>query len=129
MTSQSDSIVSLLSKLARDFVTLGKQEAQLAGIEVKKKLIGLAIGVVALIIIALIGVAILATLTATLILAFTLIVPPWLAALIVTGIYLLLAIILAIVAKINISRAIPPVPQQTLTTIKENVAWAKRLLK
>ena len=125
----AEPIAPLLIKLARDFAKLAGQEAALAGVEIKKKAIGLAIGIALLVVAAFLGIAILATLTACLILAFALIVAPWLAALIVTGIYALVALILALVAKSQISRAIPPVPTQTIATVKENIAWAKRLIK
>ena len=121
-------IVPLVMRLLRDIVKLARAELELAGIEIKKKSIALAIGIVALAVVAMLGIAILATLTATLILAFSLIVAPWLAALIVTGIYVLVALIFLLVARANIVRAIPPVPTQTIATVKENIAWAKRLM-
>ncbi len=124
---QTEALVPLLVRIAKDFAQLAKQELALAGVEIKKKGISLAIGIGLLLVVAFLGIAILATLTATLILAFTLVVAPWLAALIVTGIYVLVALILALFAKSAISRAIPPIPTQTIATIKENIAWAKRL--
>jgi hypothetical protein len=126
---EAEPIAPLLSKLVRDFAKLAGQEAALAGAEMKKKAIALVIGIALLILAALLGVAILATLTATLILAFALIVAPWLAALIVTGIYALVALILALVAKAQFSRALPPIPSQTIASVKENLAWASRLIK
>jgi len=124
---QTEALVPLLIRIVKDFAQLAKQELALAGVEIKKKGISLAIGIGLLLVVAFLGIAILATLTATLILAFALLVAPWLAALIVTGIYVLVALILALLAKSAISRAIPPIPTQTIATIKENIAWAKRL--
>ena len=121
-------IVPLLLRLVRDILKLARQELALAGVEIKQKSIALVIGIVALLIVAFLGIAILATLTTTLILAFCLIVAPWLAALIVTGIYALLALVLLLVARSNIVKAIPPVPAKTIATVKENIAWAKRLM-
>jgi hypothetical protein len=126
---QAEPIAPLLVRLAREFGKLAGLEAALAGAEIKKKATALIIGIVLLVVAALLGIAILATLTATLILAFALIVAPWLAALIVTGIYALVALILALIAKSQLSRALPPVPTKTIASIKENLAWASRLIK
>ncbi len=121
-------IVPLLVRIFRDVLKLARQELALAGVELKQKSIALVIGLAALFAVALLGVAILATLTATLILAFCLIVAPWLAALIVTGIYALAALVFSLVARANIVRALPPIPTKTIATVKENIAWAKRLM-
>ncbi len=125
---EGEAIGPLLGRLFRDILKLGQEEAALAVLETKRKVLGLIIGIVLLVVVAFLGIAILATLTATLILVFALVVAPWLAALIVTGIYALVALVLVLVARANIMRAIPPVPTQTIATIKENIAWAKRLM-
>jgi len=49
----------------------------------------------------------------------------WLAALIVTVVYLLIAAGLAMVGRGRLRKASPPVPEQTIETVKEDVRWAK----
>ncbi len=68
------------------------------------------------------------TLSACLIAALALAMDVWLAALIVTAIYAALAGVLALVGKKRVSEATPPVPEQTVETVKEDVEWAKTQL-
>jgi hypothetical protein len=49
----------------------------------------------------------------------------WIAALIVTVVYGAIAGVLALQAKNRVAEATPPVPQQTVETVKEDVQWAK----
>jgi MFS family permease len=49
----------------------------------------------------------------------------WLAALIVAVVYGAIAAVLAMRGKQEIQQAAPPVPEQTVDSVKEDVAWAK----
>ena len=49
----------------------------------------------------------------------------WLAALIVAVVYAAIAAVLALMGKKKVQEAIPPVPEQTVETLKEDVEWAK----
>ena len=49
----------------------------------------------------------------------------WLAALIVTAVYAVVAGVLALRGRERIQQATPPVPEQTIETVKEDVQWAK----
>ena len=49
----------------------------------------------------------------------------WLAALIVAVVYGAVAAVLALRGKQEIQQAAPPVPEQTVDSVKEDVAWAK----
>jgi MFS family permease len=49
----------------------------------------------------------------------------WLAALIVAVVYGAIAAVLALRGKQEIQQAAPPVPEQTVDSVKEDVAWAK----
>lgn len=64
-------------------------------------------------------------LTAAAILALSLAVASWLAALIVGVVLLALAGIAALAGKKQVERATPPMPQQTVETVKEDVRWAR----
>jgi hypothetical protein len=64
-------------------------------------------------------------LTAAIILVLATFLPEWVAALIVAVVYGAVAAVLALRGKQEIKRAAPPVPEQTIETTKEDVAWAK----
>ena len=55
-----------------------------------------------------------------------LLVPTWLAALIVL---LVFAVLAALFGFIGVRRVRSPVPEETIASVKEDLAWAKRLLR
>jgi hypothetical protein len=67
----------------------------------------------------------LGALTACLILLLALAIPAWVAALIVAAIWGVLAGVLAMQGRDRIKRGTPPVPEQTIETVKEDVQWLK----
>ncbi len=75
------------------------------------------------------GLVALLTLTAAIVLALATAVKPWLAALIVTGFYLLLAGVLALVGKARLAKATPLAPTQAIKSVKEDIAWLKTRAK
>jgi MFS family permease len=119
------SIGELFSKLSNETSTLIRQEMALARAEMTEKgkeagkgagLFGGA-GVV--------GLLAAGALTAAIILVLATFLPEWVAALIVAVVYGAVAAVLALRGKQEIKRAAPPVPEQTIETTKEDVAWAK----
>ena len=76
----------------------------------------------------LVGALALATLTTCFIALLATAMVVWLAALIVTIVYGLVAGTLALIGKNRVSEATPPVPEQTVETVKEDVQWAKTQL-
>ena len=120
-------LAQLLRRLAREVVELLGENLELAKAEMAAKLRFAAIAVACLILALLLSVAVLATLTACLVLALALVVPPWLAALIVTAAYLLVTIAALVLARANIVRAFPPAPSEAIRQFKENLQWAKVL--
>lgn len=115
----------LLTRLANDTRTLVQQEMALARVELTEK--GKRAGVGAGFIGAGTVIALLAAgaLTAFLILALDEFMPSWLAALIVAVVFGAIAAFLAIRGKEKVQEALPPTPEQTVETIKEDVEWAK----
>jgi len=118
-------IGELLGRLAQDTSTLVHQELELAKVELTQKgkaagkgagILGGA-GVAALLA--------LGTLTAFLVLVLDKAMPAWLAALIVGILWLAVAGALASMGKKQLAEASPPVPKQTIETLKEDVEWAK----
>jgi MFS family permease len=67
-----------------------------------------------------------ATLTACFVAALETAVPLWLAALIVAAVYGAIAGVLALTGKKKVQEATPPVPERTVDTVKEDVAWTKQ---
>lgn len=64
-------------------------------------------------------------LTATAIIALDLVMATWLAALIVTVVLFAIAGIAALAGQRQLRRATPPMPEQTVETVKEDVRWAR----
>jgi uncharacterized membrane protein YqjE len=115
----------LVKELASQTSTLVRQELDLAKAEMTQK--GKEAGAAGAIfgaagVVALLG---LIALTLMFIAALATGMHVWLAALIVTVAYLLVAGGLAVTGRSRLRRAGPPVPQETIETVKEDVRWAK----
>jgi MFS family permease len=65
-------------------------------------------------------------LTAAFIAAVDLAVPFWAAALVVAAAYGAIAGILALIGKNKVQAATPPVPEEAVETVKEDLAWTKQ---
>jgi uncharacterized membrane protein YqjE len=119
------SIGDLLKRLSQETSTLVRQELELAKAEATEKgkqagkgagMLGGA-GVASLLA--------LGTLTATVVLLLNHAMADWLAALIVTLVWGAIAGVLALRGRDRLKDAGPPVPEQTVQTVKEDVRWAK----
>jgi uncharacterized membrane protein YqjE len=64
-------------------------------------------------------------LTACLILALDTAMPTWLAALIVAVVYGAVGGVLALTGKRKVQEATPPIPEETVQSVKEDVQWLK----
>ncbi len=117
-------IGELVKELASQTSTLVRQEIQLAQAEVtqKGKLAGKGAGMLAGA--AVVALLALGALTAFLIIVLDSFLPLWLAALIVTLLWLAIAAVLGLAGKNAIQKATPPAPQ-TVETVKEDIQWAK----
>lgn len=119
------SMAELLKRLGQDVGTLVRQEAELAKAEVGQKVKaagasgGMFLGAYTL------GMLAAGALTACLILALALVIDAWAAALIVGVIYAVIASVLALRGRDRLREAAPPVPEQTVETVKEDLRWAK----
>jgi uncharacterized membrane protein YqjE len=123
------SLGELLKQLSQETTQLVHQELELAKAELQEKGrqagagAGMFGGAGAL------GLAALGALTACFILALDLIMPAWLAALIVAVVYGIIAFVLLKQGQAKIKQATPPVPEQTIETVKEDVEWAKTQMR
>jgi hypothetical protein len=122
---RSESTAELVKDLSREVSELVRQEIALARAEMMQKgrKAGRGAGMLS-------GAAVLALAAvggsmATLILLLDLVMPAWLAALIVTAAYAAVAAVLGLRGKEEISEAGPPAPEQTVESVKEDVQWAK----
>ncbi len=124
-----ESIGELFKRFTSDMALLVRQEFELFRVEMteKGKRVGAQVGQSAgmLSAAAICGLFALATLTTTVILLLALVMPAWVAALIVTVVYGIAAAVMAIAGKRKIDEVQAPVPTQTIETVKEDVEWAK----
>ena len=122
---REQSMGELFKHLSDDLSTLVRQELRLAQAEMTQKGKQAGVGAGMFGGAGLMGVMALGTLSACLIAALSEALHVWLAALIVTVVYAAVAGILALQGKDRIQKATPPVPEQTVETVKEDVQWAK----
>jgi putative superfamily III holin-X len=115
----------LVKQLAGQTSTLVRQEIDLAKAEMSQKASTAGKGAGLLGGAAVVGLLAAGSLTACLILALGEVIPDWLAALIVALVMGAVAAVLAIQGRNRIRAATPPVPEQTVETVKEDVEWAK----
>lgn len=117
-------IGELVKDLASQTSTLVRQEIKLAQAEVteKGKLAGRGVGMLAGAAVA--ALIMLGTLSACLVAALDAALPLWLAALIVTLVWGVVAAALAQAGRKALQAATPPAPQ-TVETVKEDIQWAK----
>jgi len=122
--AQDRGLGELVKDLASQTSTLVRQEIRLAQAEVTQrgKLAGKGAGMLAGGAVA--GLLGLGALTALLVIALDGALPLWLAALIVTVLWLVVAGVLAQAGKKALKDSTPPAPQ-TVETVKEDIQWAK----
>ena len=115
------SIVRNVQEIVRSEVRLAKTEIREEAVKAKSASVFLGAGVVT---------AIFATLflLLTILLALTLVMPSWAAALIV-GAALVIAASMMLVGGIRRFKRIHPTPERTVESLKENVVWAKQQAK
>jgi hypothetical protein len=118
----------LLGELSSQTTQLVRDEIELARVEMtdKAKEAGTGIGIIA----AGGAVALLAlgVLTAFFVLVLDEVMQTWLAALIVFAVYAAIATVLFFIGRARLRQASPPVPEETVETLREDVRWAKRQL-
>jgi hypothetical protein len=119
----------LLKQLSEETTRLVRQELELAKAELtqKGKQAGAGAGLFGAA--GAIGFLALAALTTCFILALNAVMPAWLAALLVAVVYGVVAAVLAMRGRAKVKQATPPVPEQTIETVKEDVEWAKTQMR
>lgn len=119
----------LVKQLADQSSTLVRQEIELAKAELsaKGKVAGEGAGIFGGA--AVVGLLALGTLTALVLSLLDKAMDFALAALIVTLVYGAIAALLALKGRERVKRGMPPAPEQTIETVKEDVQWAKSQAK
>jgi uncharacterized membrane protein YqjE len=122
---REQSVGDLLKQLSQETSTLVRQEMALARAELteKGKRAGVGAGMLGGASVA--ALLTLGTLTACIILVLSEWMDAWLAALILTVVWAVIAGVLALQGRNKVQEASPPVPEQTVETLKEDVEWAK----
>jgi membrane protein len=123
--AQNASMAELVKQLSEQTSRLARQEVELAKAELafKGKRAGIGLGMFggagAFVLYAL------GALVAAAILGLSTAVKPWLAALIIGAVLLLMAGIAALVGKNKVQQAVPPLPEETTESVKTDVEVAK----
>jgi hypothetical protein len=122
-------VAELLGQLSEQTAALVRHELDLARAELttKGKQAGIGAGMFGGA--GLFGLYALGALTACLILALATAMDGWLAALIVAAVYGAIAGVLALTGKNRVKQGVPPVPEQTVETVREDVEETRRRVK
>jgi hypothetical protein len=116
----------LMRDLSTQVSTLVRQELELAKVELTAKGKQASIGAGMFGGAGLLGLYGVGAIVAAAILGLATAVAPWLAAIIVAVVLFAVAGVLALMGKSRAKRAVPPVPEQTVETIKEDVRFTKQ---
>jgi hypothetical protein len=128
-TTSDSSVADLLKQLSDQTAALVRAELDLARAEltVKGKQAGIGAGMFGAA--GLMGLYALGALTAAIVLALSLAMTGWLAALIVAAVYGAVAGALALSGKTRVQAGVPPTPEQTVETVKQDVDVVKQRAK
>ena len=119
----------LVKQLAEETSALVRSELELARAEMTQKGKRAGIGLGELGGAGIVALYALGALTACFIAALALAMPVWLAALIVAVVYGIIAGVLALIGRRQLQQSLPPTPERTQRTIKEDVDWVKNQTK
>jgi uncharacterized membrane protein YqjE len=118
-------VADLIRRASEDVSRLVRDELQLAKVELtdKARNAGAGVGMMG-------GAAVLAwfgvgTLVASAVLALALVLPGWLAALIVGVVLLAVAAVLVLMGRAHVRRAVPPVPVEAINSVRADVDRVK----
>jgi uncharacterized membrane protein len=123
------SIGDLTKQLSRDATELIRAELDLAKLEVSAKAKRSAMGAALLAGAAVFVLVVVGSLAAAAIAALSTAVATWLAALIVAGAALAIMLVLAMVGVSRLRAGTPPVPENAVESVKEDVQWVKTRAK
>jgi hypothetical protein len=123
---EQQSVGELVKQLSEQTSTLARKEVELAKTEMALKGKRLGLGAGAFGGAGLFAVFAFGVFSSALVLLLATAIKAWVAALIVAGIYALVAGVLALTGKKKVEQATPPVPEQAIESTKADVSEAKR---
>jgi uncharacterized membrane protein YqjE len=115
----------IVKELAEEVSSLVRAELDLAKAELTEKGKRAGIGLGELGAAGIVALYALGALTACFIALLALVAPVWAAALVVTVVYAIIALVLYLVGRQQLQQGLPPTPERTQQTIKEDIEWAK----
>jgi len=124
-STRDATVAELVKQLSEQTSRLVSHEMELAKAELSQKGKQLGVGAGLFGAASLFGLYSLGALTATVIAALATGVDTWLAALIVTVVWAVIAGVTALVAKGRVEKGTPPVPEQSMESVKDDVEWTK----
>jgi hypothetical protein len=119
------SIRELIDQLSEDVRGLVRAEVSVMRAELEEKLRRLAVGGALVAAAGVLGLVALGAATATAIIALANVLATWLAALIVTAVFAVVAGIALLAGVKILRRGVPPAPTESVDSIKEDVSWVK----
>lgn len=119
------SLGSLIGRLPELISRLIRGEIQHAKDEISTKLKAAGVGVGMLVGAAILGIIFLQILLAAAIIALSIVLPAWAAALIVGGVVLIIVIVLALLGIKALKTGVPPVPTNTVESVKSDIRAVK----
>ncbi|MBV9277888.1 MAG: phage holin family protein [Candidatus Eremiobacteraeota bacterium] len=125
--NQGDSFPEQLKQFAGDIAVIVREDLRSAVDEMTEKAKTAGVGAGMLSGSALTALMTLFSLTALVMIALALAMPAWLAALIVTLLWAIATAALALMGKRKIQEAGPPIPQQTIENVKEDLRAAREI--
>ncbi|PPF62445.1 phage holin family protein [Clavibacter michiganensis] len=125
--ARKKSLGELLGELPGLLVNLVKDEIEGLKREITSRLAKLGVGAALFVVAALLGFFALAVLIAAAVLGLATVFEPWAAALIVAGVLLIIVAILVLVGVRSIKKGIPPVPENSVDSLKKDVNAIKGL--
>ncbi|MET0590221.1 MAG: phage holin family protein [Naasia sp.] len=128
-TSERKSLIKLIADVPGLVGTLIRDEIDQIKKEIVGKLTALGIGVGLFAAAAFLGFFVFATLIAAAILGIAEALPAWLAALIVAGALLLIAVILVLIGASRLKKGVPPLPEKSIESVKDDVKAIKGMGK
>jgi len=123
---RNSSTSDLVKQLTAQSSELVRKELELAKTELTEKARRTGKGAGILGAAGVVGLLALGTLTAFVILLLGEVMDAWLAALIVTVVYAAVAGVLALNGRDRVKEGMPPAPEQTVESVKEDVQWARK---
>lgn len=120
-TRPKRSLIELISSVPEQVGDLVQREVELVKTEVIQKIKAIGVGAGLLVAAGIVAILFLGVLLSLAIIGLSALVPAWAAALIVAGVLLVIAVVLALAGRALIMRGMPPVPTESIQSIRKDV--------